>query len=97
MARTSSPPYLYDAFPEQKAKLDALIDIGYRTAPDIESIANAKLDLILVNKSGKDADALYASLTEIAPTVVTQGTGLYWKQDSLLLSDALGKRQEAQS
>ena len=52
-----------------------------------------KPDLILVNKAGKgDSAALYKSLSAIAPTVVTEGTGVNWKSDFLLLADALGKR-----
>lgn len=70
--------------------------VGSRTEPDIETIANIEPDLILMNGAGKDAEALFTSLTEVAPTIVTQGTGLYWKQDFLLLSDALGKTEQAQ-
>lgn len=90
------PQYLYDAFPADKAALDAVTPVGTRLAPDLETIATAKPDLILMNKAGKDAQALYESLSAVAPTVVTQGTGLYWKQDFLLLADALGKTGQAQ-
>ena len=50
-----------------------------------------------MNVSGKDAESMYATLSEIAPTVATQGTGQYWKQDFLLLADALGKAEQAQT
>ena len=91
------PQYLYDAFADKKTELDAVTYVGNRFAPDIETIANLKADLIVMNTAGKDADALYASLSAIAPTVSMQGTGLYWKQDFLLLADSVGKTQEAQA
>ncbi|MFT3875035.1 MAG: iron-siderophore ABC transporter substrate-binding protein [Propioniciclava sp.] len=90
------PPYLFEAFADKKAELEAITYVGSRFAPDIETVANVKPDLIVMNNAGKDAAALYASLNAIAPTVATQGTGLYWKQDFLLLADALGKRQQAE-
>ncbi|PXA68869.1 iron-siderophore ABC transporter substrate-binding protein [Cryobacterium arcticum] len=90
------PAYLYEAFPDDEAALDSVIDVGSRFEPDIESIANIAPDLILMNNAGKDAATLYASLSAVAPTLATQGTGLYWKQDLLLLADAVGKTQQAQ-
>lgn len=91
------PQYLSTAYPDQRAALGAVRDLGSRQSPDLESIASLDPDLILVNRAGKDAASLYASLSEIAPTVVTQGTGLYWKQDFLLTADAVGKREAAQA
>lgn len=90
------PAYLYEAYPDDADALDEVIDVGTRFEPDIETIANIAPDLIVMNNAGKDATALYASLSAIAPTVATQGTGLYWKQDFLLLADALGKTQQAE-
>ena len=91
------PKYLLDGYPQFKAQLSRVASVGVRTAPDVESIANLKPDLILMNVAGDDAQALAATLSAIAPTVATQGTGLYWKQDFLLLADALGKEQQAQT
>ncbi len=91
------PPYLYEAFPDKKSQLDSVVNLGTRFEPDLESLANVKPDLILVNDAGKDSAALYQSLSAIGPTVVTQGTGLYWKQDFLLAADALGKTEQAQT
>lgn len=62
------PGYLADAFPEDKAKLAAMTDAGTRQAPNLESLAAAKPDLILVNDS---LGELYPKLSKIAPTVVT--------------------------
>nr|WP_269329977.1 iron-siderophore ABC transporter substrate-binding protein [Kineosporia babensis] len=91
------PQYLKDAFPEDAQALDDVTSVGDRFAPDLESVANLDPDLILMNTAGKDAGQMYASLNAIAPTVATQGTGLYWKQDLLLLADSLGQRQSAES
>ncbi|GAA3634544.1 iron-siderophore ABC transporter substrate-binding protein [Kineosporia mesophila] len=90
------PAYLTEAFPDDADDLAAVTSVGDRFAPDLESVANLKPDLILMNTAGKDAAAMYKSLSEIAPTVATQGTGLYWKQDFLLLGDAIGKREQAE-
>ena len=91
------PDYLAKAFPQQADALSAMTSLGKRTAPDIETIASLSPDLIVMNNSGKDAASLYASLSEIAPTVVTQGKGTNWKQDFLLMADALGKPDTAQT
>lgn len=91
------PEYLTESFPEHTAALADVRDVGSRTDPDIETIANIDPDLILMNTAGKNADQLYSQLTAIAPTVATQGTGLHWKEDYLLLADAVGKREEAQT
>lgn len=90
--------YLKDAYPDQASAIEAITKVGSRTEPDIEAIGALKPDLILTNIAGKDdADTLYKNLTAIAPTVVMRGTGQFWKTDFLLLADALGKREAAQS
>ncbi|MER5429757.1 iron-siderophore ABC transporter substrate-binding protein [Streptomyces sp. NPDC002588] len=86
------PGYLADAFPKDKAKLAAMTDAGTRQAPNLESLATAKPDLILVNDSLAD---LYPKLSKIAPTVVTAGQGINWKRDLLLVGEAVGKGQAA--
>lgn len=92
------PQYLQDAFPEQAAAIKAITYVGSRMEPDVEAIAALHPDLILVNIAGKDdAAAMYTSLSAVAPTVATHGTGQYWKVDFLLLADALGKREAAQA
>ncbi|GAB2919572.1 ABC transporter substrate-binding protein [Streptomyces mayteni] len=91
------PPYLAAAYPEQADALAETTYVGGRVEPDIETIANLEPDLILMNNAGKEAETLYAALSAVAPTVATQGTGLYWKQDLLLLADALGRTEQAQS
>ncbi|WP_297549854.1 ABC transporter substrate-binding protein [Amycolatopsis sp.] len=89
------PRYLINAFPQQRDALAKVADVGSRLSPSIEAIANLKPDLILMNITGKDNKTLYANLSKLAPTVATQGTGLYWKQDFLLVADAVGKTAQA--
>ena len=92
------PQYLKDAYPDQASAIEAIKTVGSRTEPDIEAIGALHPDLILTNVAGKDdAETLYKNLSAIAPTVVTRGTGQFWKIDFLLLADALGKRQAAQT
>ncbi|WP_327653992.1 iron-siderophore ABC transporter substrate-binding protein [Streptomyces sp. NBC_00483] len=91
------PAYLKSAFPKKAKQLDKVADVGSRIEPNLEAIGNIKPDLILMNTAGKDAKGLYKSLSKLAPTVATQGTGLYWKQDFLLLADAVGKTEQAQA
>ncbi|EPH05915.1 hypothetical protein HMPREF1531_00563 [Propionibacterium sp. oral taxon 192 str. F0372] len=90
--------YLRQAYPEQSSAIDAITVVGTRNEPDIEAIAAVGPDLILTNITGKDdAETLYQNLSEVAPTVTMRGTGQFWKTDFLLLSDALGKREAAQT
>lgn len=88
-----APDYLNDAFPAYKKQLSAMTDAGTRTAPNLETLATAKPDLILINDS---LDDLYPKLSKIAPTVVTAGNGINWKRDLLLVGDAVGKGDKAQ-
>ncbi|MFJ8603058.1 ABC transporter substrate-binding protein [Streptomyces shenzhenensis] len=90
------PAYLTTAFSKDAEHIAAVADVGSRFEPNLEAVANIEPDLILMNTAGKDAKSLYTSLSNLAPTVATQGTGLYWKQDFLLLADAVGKTQQAQ-
>ena len=85
------PEYLKKAFPDHADQLGSITDVGSRKSPSVEDIGNLSPDLILVNQAGKDdIDALYSSLSAVAPTVVTQGKSEAWKQDFLLVADALG-------
>jgi iron complex transport system substrate-binding protein len=88
------PAYLSAAFPEKAAGLAAMADVGLRTSPNLEAVAGARPDLILANKAG--GAELYPQLSQIAPTVLTEGTGVNWKQDLLLVAHALGTAGAAQ-
>ncbi|MEE1800830.1 iron-siderophore ABC transporter substrate-binding protein [Streptomyces sp. JV176] len=91
------PQYLKDDFPKDAAALGKVVDVGSRVDPNLETIANIKPDLILMNVAGKNAKGLYKALSAVGPTVATQGTGLYWKQDFLLVADGLGKADRART
>ena len=87
-------PYLHARFaPLLQA---SIADLGTRVAPDIEAVAQLRPDLILMNGAVPRPE-LYARFSQIAPTVVTRGTGVNWKADFLLLADAAGCRQMAQA
>ncbi|MEV6132452.1 iron-siderophore ABC transporter substrate-binding protein [Streptomyces violaceusniger] len=88
------PTYLRTAFPRQAKALGAMTDIGTRTSPNMEKLAAAKPDLILVNSTQGN---LYATLSAIAPTVVTKGRGVNWKKDLLTVADAVGKHERART
>lgn len=89
------PEYLTTKYSQDAQQIKDVASVGSRQSPNIEKIAALKPDLILVNNTLKD-DKTYASLSSIAPTVVTEGTGVNWKQDFLLVGAALGKQDEAQ-
>lgn len=90
------PTYLSEEYGDDFSSLSDLQTVGTRKAPDTEAIANLTPDLILINSTNKD-EALMESLQAIAPVVVTEGTGVNWKQDYLLIAAALGKTEQAQT
>lgn len=90
------PDYLRRISPELASQIDAMEDLGARGEPNAEAIAALAPDLILMNATGDAKVDTYDRLSEIAPVVATQGTGLHWKEDFLLLSDALGRREAAE-
>ena len=83
-------------FPQFSEQLNAMVDLGTRQEPDIEAIAALKPDLIFLNSAALVEDT-YNALKQIAPVVVTKGTGVNWKVDFLLIAHALGKAGEAQA
>ena len=89
------PAYLTAAFPQHRAALAAMTGLGTRTEPDVEAVAAADPDLIVANSTVDGA--VRTQFAQIAPVVVTEGTGVNWKQDFLLLADAVGRRQAAQT
>ncbi|MFK3985748.1 ABC transporter substrate-binding protein [Micromonospora sp. NPDC050397] len=83
------PAYLSKAFPQHQGQLAAIQNLGGRGEPNLEAIAQAKPDLILMNSTQLKGD-VYRAASAIAPTVVTEGTGVNWKQDFLLIAAAVG-------
>ncbi|SNS40691.1 ABC transporter substrate-binding protein [Rhodococcoides kyotonense] len=89
------PDYIAREFPQYASQMAEFVDVGHRQAPDLEAIAALQPDLILANKAASEDS--YGTLSAIAPTVLTEGTGVNWKQDFLLLADAVGRTEQAQS
>jgi iron complex transport system substrate-binding protein len=89
------PEYLEREFPEYVDRMVDFVDVGVRQSPNLEAIAALEPDLILANEAG--SEELYPTLSAIAPTVLTEGTGVNWKQDFLLLADAVGRSTQAQT
>ena len=88
------PGYLVTAFPQFQAQLAQIGDVGGRGEPNLEAVAQVKPDLILMNSAVLKGD-VYKAASAIAPTVVTEGTGVNWKQDFLLIAAAVGKSGQA--
>ncbi|MCX4661737.1 ABC transporter substrate-binding protein [Streptomyces uncialis] len=89
--RTDSPSGFPAHLPAGMVK-DVKI-VGQMLEPSMEAILALKPDLILTSKlrhGGK-----YAELKQIAPTVMTEGTGPSWKENFLVHAKALGKEAEA--
>ncbi|MEM1293431.1 MAG: iron-siderophore ABC transporter substrate-binding protein [Cyanobacteria bacterium P01_H01_bin.162] len=70
--------------------------IGQYTQPNLESIVQLNPDLILGAKS--ISEALYPRLSQIAPTVFTEGAGRHWdwKNNFRLFAKALGQSEQAE-
>ncbi|MBH0123408.1 ABC transporter substrate-binding protein [Rhodococcus sp. NPDC003382] len=82
------PSYLAD-------KLDGVADVGTINNLDLEAITALKPDLILGSKLR--VDKLYPQLSTIAPTVLAIRPGFPWKEDFLLVADALGEEDTAEA
>ncbi|WP_206488001.1 iron-siderophore ABC transporter substrate-binding protein [Rhodococcus sp. KRD162] len=87
------PDYISFSFPQYADQMTQFVDVGNRQEVDIEAIAAIEPDLILANETG--SGDIYSTLATIAPTVLTEGTGVNWKQDFVLLADALGRTEQA--
>ena len=88
--RYGSPPgYLGDA-------VDDIPVIGQYVQPNLEIILQLEPDLILGAKS--ISEQLYPRLSQIAPTVFTEGAGhdWDWKNNFRLFAEALGKSERAE-
>ncbi|KKB78176.1 iron ABC transporter substrate-binding protein [Devosia soli] len=92
-------PYLVAAYPALADQFETVIDLGLRLEIDLEALAEARPDLILVNAAGDAPEerAQYEMLSKIAPTVATNATGVNWKVIYLLAADALGRREAAEA
>jgi iron complex transport system substrate-binding protein len=77
-------------FPAYLSKLtEGVQTVGTIAAPDLETILTLKPDLILSAKVRHEA--IYDQLSEIAPTVFTETTGVTWKENLELFAKALNR------
>ncbi|MBB6568011.1 iron-siderophore ABC transporter substrate-binding protein [Kribbella sandramycini] len=80
------PSYLAD-------KAQGIKTVGGVSDLNLEAIANLKPDLILGSKLR--ANDLFDKLNEIAPTVMSIRPGFPWKENFLLVADAVGEEDKA--
>ena len=83
------PPYLEDIAGE-------IPSIGDPNQPNLEAILSLEPDLILGSKLG--SRELYRQLSQIAPTVFTEGSGREgeWQETFQLYAEALGRPEQAE-
>jgi iron complex transport system substrate-binding protein len=82
------PSYLAD-------RLAGVADVGTINNLDLEAIGALRPDLIVGSKLR--ADKMYPQLSAIAPTVFSIRPGFPWKENFLLVADALGEEEKAES
>ncbi|PSS43580.1 iron-siderophore ABC transporter substrate-binding protein [Arthrobacter woluwensis] len=70
------------------------VNVGALAEPSLDKILEAQPDLIVSAKVRHEA--LYGQLSKIAPTIFSASTGPTWKQNIVMLGDALGKKDYAQ-
>ncbi|HEU4806817.1 MAG TPA: iron-siderophore ABC transporter substrate-binding protein [Homoserinimonas sp.] len=70
------------------------VNVGTMSEPDLEKILELEPDLIISAKVRQEA--LYPQLSKIAPTVFSESTGPTWKENVVLLGEALGKKDKAE-
>jgi len=71
------------------------VSVGTMAEPDLEAILALEPDLIISAKVRQEA--LYPQLSQIAPTVFSESTGPTWRENVVLLGEALGKKDEAEA
>jgi iron complex transport system substrate-binding protein len=69
-------------------------NVGTIEEPNLERIASLEPDLILSSKLRHEA--IYDQLSEIAPTVFTEETGVSWRENFEVHAEALGLQEEGE-
>ncbi len=68
----------------------------YRSEPDLEAIAAAAPDLIVISATGGDSTLrFYDQISQIAPTLVVNYDDKSWQEVAILLGGAIGHEKEA--
>ncbi|MEU4838797.1 ABC transporter substrate-binding protein [Nocardia testacea] len=85
-------------FPDYLGEIDDAVadsvNVGTIAEPDLEKILELEPDLIISAKVRHEP--LYDQLSKIAPTVFSETTGPTWKQNVVLLGEALGRKDRAE-
>ncbi len=90
--RTSADTGLPDYLADKTADVEV---VGEIASPNFEAIAALNPDLIL-STTLRD-DAVYDKLRAIAPTVFAAGPGTAWRDDFLLIGEALNRGEQART
>jgi iron complex transport system substrate-binding protein len=83
-----------DYLGDVSAETAEAVNVGTIAEPNLEQIAGLDPDLIISAKVRQEA--LYPQLAKIAPTVFSESTGPTWKENVVLLGEALGKQEQAE-
>ncbi|MEU3269321.1 iron-siderophore ABC transporter substrate-binding protein [Saccharomonospora sp. NPDC006951] len=85
-------------FPDYLGDIDSAVvdsvNIGTTAEPNLEKVLELDADLIISAKVRHEA--FYDQLSRFAPTVFSESTGPTWKENVVLLGDALGKKDKAE-
>lgn len=84
-----------EGFPAYLEGTEGIENVGTIEQPNLERIAALQPDLILSSKLRHEA--IYDRLSEIAPTVFAETTGVTWKENFDLHAEALGKEDAAEA
>ncbi len=79
-------------FPDYLEGTEEIENVGTIQQPNLETIAALNPDLILSSKLRHEA--IYDQLSQIAPTVLTETTGVTWKENFEVHAEALGRAEE---
>lgn len=77
-----------------KDRAEGVTIVGTIAQPSLEKIASLKPDLILSSKLRHEA--IYPQLSQIAPTVFTERTGVTWKENLTVHADALNRAADGE-
>lgn len=80
-------------YPKYLKGTEGIENVGTIEQPNLEKIAGLEPDLILSSKLRHEQ--IYDQLSEIAPTVFTESTGVTWKENFDVHAEALGRTEEA--
>jgi iron complex transport system substrate-binding protein len=84
-----------EGFPSYLEETEEIENVGTIEEPNLERIAALEPDLILSSKLRHEQ--IYDQLSQIAPTVFTETTGVTWKENFEVHAKALGRIGEART